>query len=90
MRTLASVTVASRFAIIASTIVSMRLTKKLATLPIFAASPPCSTNVERPSMYARRHVCVPADAEEQRDVDVDALADQLTNRRHAFGRAPAP
>ena len=35
----------------------------------------------------RRDVCVSADAEEQGDVDVDALADQLANRRHAFGRA---
>ena len=33
-----------------------------------------------------RHFFVPPDAEEQGDVDVDALADQLTNRRDAFDR----
>jgi hypothetical protein len=33
-----------------STIVSIRLTKMLATLTTFVATPPFSTNVERPSI----------------------------------------
>ena len=61
----------------ASTSVSMRLTKKLATLAIWLTSPPLAANCFQPGDVGFRHLLVDFLREQQRDVDVDAFADQL-------------
>ncbi len=63
-----------------STAMSMRLTKKLATLAI-PGSPPCATSSSRPRQIRLDHLFIDLLREQQRDVDVDAVGDELANRR---------
>ena len=70
-----------------STATSMRLTKKLATLATLPGSPPCATRCFEPGEIGLDDLFVDLLREQQRDVDVDALADELADRRQAgFGR----
>ncbi len=71
----------------ASTSVSMRLMKKLATLAILLTSPPFLRELLQAGDVGFRHLLVDVLREEQGDVDVDAFADGLLECRDAFGRA---
>ena len=65
----------------------MRLTKKLATLAILPGSPPSRDQVFKPGQIGFDDVFIDLLREQQRDVDVDAFADELADGRQAgFGR----
>ena len=66
-----------------STATSMRLTKKLATLAILPGSPPCATQIFKPREIGLDDLFIDLLREQQRDVDVDAFADELADRRQA-------
>ena len=70
--------------------VSIRLTKKLATLATASRSPPRATSALEPGDVGLGDPLVGVLGEEQRHVDVDALADQLLDGGHALGGRRAP
>ena len=69
-----------------STALSIRLTKKLATLATREGSPPPATSFSRPVEIGFRHLAIDLLREQQRDVDADAFADQMFDRGQAFRR----
>ena len=61
----------------------MRLTKKLATLPVFEMSPTGSLQILKPGDIGFNDLFVDAHGKKQGDVDVQPAADQMADRRNA-------
>ena len=80
----------SRSSMSLSTATSMRLTKKLATLAILLGIAALRDEMLKPGQIGLDHLFIDPLREQQRDVDVDALADELANRRQARALSPAP
>ena len=66
----------------------MRLTKKLATLAIRETSPPLRGQRLEAGQIGLGDLLIDLLREQQRDVDVDALADQVADRRQALPASP--
>ena len=66
-----------------STATSMRLTKKLATLAILLAIAALRDQMFEPRQIGFDDLLIDLLREQQRDVDVDAFADELADRRQA-------
>ena len=73
-----------------STSLSTRLTKKLATDATEASVAPGGPEVFEAGQVGLHHLAVTLEAEDQRDVDVDACADEPADGRHALRRRRAP
>ena len=69
-----------------STALSMRLTKKLATLATCEGSPPCRDVLFEAREIGFGDLLIDLLREQQRDVDADAFADQMLDRGQAFRR----